>query len=364
MTRRTGEARSDDALGAAINDLLARPQNPLGLPVGPSSSFVRAAPGQINLIDASKGDVQVMLPQASRENVGQLVAVKNVSSQRNFFVTTICQPNDQIDGFTATRRIDPYGTDVYLCYSPYKWTRIINASPRGMEPIWNYLDGVLPAGVVNASGTPVSAISWWQFNGGTGSLTDRSPVNANDLTITGTERYATVFNHKGLSFDGSTVADAAGHASYRITGALTIELVCCAHAYSASTDTWIFCSTAGETEATNNLYQFQLGTTGALSYFSESGAGVDATVGFQTIQPIGVMQYYAMTRDSDGDVTLYVNGRQSGDQGSLVSPTGGTSSALQFGGGIFGTLFSARLTAAEFTAAQVFEAYRRIRGEA
>lgn len=134
------------------------------------------------------------------------------------------------------------------------------------------------------------------------------------------------------------------------------------------------CITAGETQATNEAYAFELhGVSGAsndaFEYLHEYGSGTNVTFTTSMGIDIAASTWYhlAMTRDATAKrVVLYVNAVQRVSQTYATNPDGGTSSVFQInrnnadgtlgiGGGIqeyafFNKVLSARRIAAIYAA--------------
>jgi hypothetical protein len=180
-------------------------------------------------------------------------------------------------------------------------------------------------------------VGLWQFDG---TLADTSG-QGNDFTVSaGTIIYSDVM--PGLQFawfDAATTISVSASV-LQITGDLTIETLMVIDAGSNG-NAWISHGGNGETEALNVLYECQIETGRLPSWFSESGAGVNATYSWATyaLPPVHRMFHLAHVRE-DGVVTNYVNGRQLGESSTaLTTPTGGGSGALYVGGnaaGVFG----------------------------
>lgn len=226
----------------------------------------------------------------------------------------------------------------------------------------SYLTTTQPVGV---SAAPFIL---YQFDGSASSLTDRS-ANTNDLTLSsGSEIYSHDGIRGGIKLSGSQALTAAGDASYRITGALTLELLISLYDANAL-QTAIICFASGETEATNSLYHLQFQTTMACDVMWEFGAGSNVVVsGEDNVFSPHNKTLLTVTRSSDGSTCKsYLNGALVQTDTGLTAPTGGTSGALAVGAinssteqckGIF---YCVRGTGEEFTAAQVLASYEGLK---
>jgi hypothetical protein len=176
------------------------------------------------------------------------------------------------------------------------------------------------------------------------------------------------------SGSGTDYAETSGSpAALRLQAALTVEwLGYVGEVPGAGVDMQFFNYTAGggETQAENSQYcVFFNGTTGSLTYFHESGAGVDGTVGFflttaaDFAVPLGVPLHLCLTRSAAGLVNLYINGRMAGPAGTAASsalPDGGTSANLRIGQGGGQLVTSAvRIFDVALTPAQARASYHR-----
>jgi hypothetical protein len=196
--------------------------------------------------------------------------------------------------------------------------------------------------------------------------------NGRDLTVeAGTELYG--FLHPSLSgfkFDGSTsLIYNVDDTGLRITGDITLEFL---FMLQGTANNAVFMShmALGENEAENHLYCLKFGTLPALVWFTESGAGTDATsnLGSSTVQLYQLMHVAAVR--SSGVIYLYLNGELANTPGSaLTTPTGGSSGRLRIGadaGGnyITGIGTSFKVIGSALSAAQVAAEYNRTLGPA
>lgn len=121
-------------------------------------------------------------------------------------------------------------------------------------------------------------------------------------------------------------------ANLAITGALTIHLLVVPASIHVAwgNDNFYMFAASGETEADNYLYDLELSTNDKFVYFCESGAGANITHQFDVGFPGQVPQLVTLTRDAaQGDVTLYINGKEAGTASTLLgSPSGGSAAKL------------------------------------
>lgn len=238
------------------------------------------------------------------------------------------------------------------------------------DPTWRYIPTSPPTGM----STNPQAV--WQFDGGANGLSDRT-TNGHDLTkfaIANSHTfYQSVYGYVGLGFQGAEIYSAANNSGLvGLTGALTMEAVVSTDGYYPAASCIITTGTeASETEANNIVYRMQCaGSHGRLNYMHESGGGTDRYV-YLYVTPIpGVPNYLTITRaGASGAVKLYHNGVlvNSGSVGTAVS--GGSTGTFSLGGQLtatneffYGVMHSIRLTAAEYSAAQVLETYNYLRG--
>jgi hypothetical protein len=238
----------------------------------------------------------------------------------------------------------------------------------------SYLTTTPPTGMA----TQPAAV--YQFDGTGNALKDRT-ANANDLSVNaGTARYTTHAGAVGFLFDGSTrLRSGSPRATLQITAELTLEVVLVPLDLNVSIGTIIGHGGNSELQAMNWLYLLDHVNTSAfgnysatqLRAFHESGAGTNRTQTFVN-GAIAKSQrtYLTLTRASDG-VThkLYKDGIYLETQTLAAAPDGGGTGWLWLGGtddgagGQWTAIFhSARVTAAEFSAAQVAEVYRSVAG--
>lgn len=190
-----------------------------------------------------------------------------------------------------------------------------------------------PAARVRVHDTSFRPTGLWQFTDPDDLLADTSG-NGYDLTVeTGTERSTYISGDRGgFYFDGATSLwyDVA-EPLLRLTGDMAFFCLWANHT-GVTNASFVSHGAAGETEATNQLYQFRYGTYPGLAFTSESGGGVDAThTDANLISLPGQIAHVGFTRAS-GVVQFWHNGRKFGDPSAvLTTPTGGADGRLRLG---------------------------------
>jgi hypothetical protein len=206
----------------------------------------------------------------------------------------------------------------------------------------------------------------YQHDGGVDHLSDRT-ANSHDLTVaSGTATSGLQDEQKGLGAQ-SLHCTAPISAALNITGALTMEAVV------------VFDSIAGYqvimqvgSGAGGNEIPYSLGMDTALDEvrYVHFSAGAVAREWLTKFKPsIGVPYYLCITRASNGvDLVLYVNGVEVNGTTVAAAPmTPGGSAQYNYCAGsgavipFVGTILSARVTAGEYTAAQVAEVWDALR---
>jgi hypothetical protein len=158
--------------------------------------------------------------------------------------------------------------------------------------------------------------------------------------------------------------------SLLITGALTLEALVTINGFPGSgVGYFLLCGDSGETSTDNYLYSLGLTTSAVFTYFSEYGSGLDISIASPFACSIVPEQsppsLFAITRQANGAVRFYLNGRRVSD---LITP-GGTiiptytephEQKLKFVAG-YGTysMLGARIFNTELTGAQIRESYNR-----
>lgn len=214
------------------------------------------------------------------------------------------------------------------------------------------------AGSVALHDTTHSPVLLYQFQD---NLLDSS---GNGLTLsvtTGTARFTDVYpGVRGILIASTTtILAAAGSSVYRLTGDMTIEAILYLYEYfNAATRTLVSCQQAGDAEADNTLYNIAMihPTAQNLQWFSESGAGVDATYQIADRNPLSLC-HFAVTRVSNV-IQFYLNGSTLGAaSGTLATPTGGGNGVFRVGDNVnsapFCAMASLKIIPSGLSAAQV-----------
>lgn len=235
---------------------------------------------------------------------------------------------------------------------------------------WNYLTTTLPTGVADSA---LKAL--YQFDGPTLGLTDRSG-NGHNLTIEGDADYSWTVSEGAygcnslLLFD-DTWARSALVATLTSLGVGTMEMVFLPWGFSGHGYTYYVAIGANrETEAANVSFSIRGTDYNGLGYFHESGAGTNRTgVTNWAAGAMGHIQYAALTRAADGiTYNFYMDGVFLETLTATAPPTGSTAVGLCVGANfddsnnVLSSFSSVRWSHAAFTAAQVQEAYYRVRG--
>lgn len=212
--------------------------------------------------------------------------------------------------------------------------------------------------VAQPTGMTTAAEAVYQFDATASSLLDRT-ANAHDLTVTaGAARYtADRGGIIGFLFDGqTTVLRNAADAALLITGDLT--LACQVWVPSTTTQKAVIGhGISGGAEAQNWAYGVNFGDgtrAGTVYWYQEYGVST-ANAALISGGVLGGPALVHIVRSGTTSLTMYVNGVAVGT-GTLTNnpPTGGGDGRLTFGAGIC-TIYSAKITAAAFSAAQVLE---------
>lgn len=298
--------------------------------------------GELRTVDTRDGSVRVYLPNATPRDAG--LAVGFVKQIAKGLVHVQPVGGQRINGLTELDGITQVGFHYAVWNGSSWWIR---------EP---------DARVKLHVNTP-DTLGLWQFNDQ--SLVDSSG-NGRTLTVgAGTARYNYLSGTLGgFHFNADTVliynvADAA----LRLTGDMTAMFMW-VNQQAIAGSYWFSHAgaSASETSANNYLYSLRNVTGTDVSWFQESGGGVDATATLVGSVPLGhIINHIAVTR-SGGVVTLYDMGRPYGTaSAALTTPTDGSSGRLRIGGddttfcrGIMSSfqLISRALSATEIMAAR------------
>jgi hypothetical protein len=233
---------------------------------------------------------------------------------------------------------------------------------------WNYLTATQPTGMSTA------AEALYQFDGSGSQLNDRMGNGHNFTKVVGdTFQTVTPQGLVGLGFKDDEQYITPIDSGVQITGALTVEVITLLSGHSGSSDTLIVCGNGGNwaSEADNKLYGAYLsaGLRQPWWLHEYSASGTDSLYTFPAIYPVGIVTMATFTRNSLATtVKVYENGYEVATYAGLTAPTGGGNGRLVIGEEkadahrFTGTLYSIKITAAEFTAAQVLESFQRAKG--
>lgn len=219
---------------------------------------------------------------------------------------------------------------------------------------------------IRPHGLDHAPIGLWQFNE---TLNDTSGNGFHFALNAGNLRYTEIcpgLRALSVAATNKFLFATTGTALQR-TGDITIEMLLLLYGLPAGIAPIVSYQASGETEATNTLYEVGINVD-QLRWFSESGAGVDATYAIDRVPPIGRVCHLAVRRASNV-IQTFVNGSALGPpSGTLVAPTGGTTAQLWIGGaGTFPpacALASLKVIAGALTDAQVAAESNRTVGPA
>jgi hypothetical protein len=191
-----------------------------------------------------------------------------------------------------------------------------------------------------------------------------SSGNGLDLSVgAGAERYTNVNGLRSLKFDSTNyLRYTPGSSALEITGDITIQLLLTTDEHVGIGYMLAFAG-GGDAENVNALYAPRVGPSAEnYDWFSESGAGVDASYGGWAGTGNQNIHLVTFVRESD-IVTLYIDGAKRGSSGTLATPTGGTSSFLDVGAfdgsSIYrGTMACLKIVDSALTATQVYDEYK------
>jgi hypothetical protein len=194
-------------------------------------------------------------------------------------------------------------------------------------------------------------------------LTDSSG-NGLDLSLgAGAERYTNVNGLRSVKMDGNSYFRfTPGSTALEITGDITIQLLLTTDEH-VGTGYMLSYAGGGDAENVNALFSGRVASASEhYQWFSESGAGVDASYGAWAGTGNQNIHLVTFVRESDV-VTLYIDGAERGSSGALATPTGGTSSFLDIGAfdgtNIYrGTIACVKIVDSALTATQVYDEYK------
>jgi len=233
------------------------------------------------------------------------------------------------------------------------------------ENYWERMPDAQPTGMATA------ALARWKFTGALSAVTD---LTGNGYDLAWSAAPATCLARKIGPLTGSLITYAATFlrnavgAGLKLQGAMTVEAVAeVTNVHIASV--LVALGATGDTEAENTQWLFGATNYKAPYYLSEHDAGTDDAVTCPDHFPDGIA-YLAWTRSAAGVVTPYWNSQALTPSSAITMPTGGTGtlnlrvglSPINGGEGWRGAVFDIRITAAEFSAAQIAEVYEKVRG--
>lgn len=221
-------------------------------------------------------------------------------------------------------------------------------------------------GLTQPTGMATAAEALYQFDKTASSLNDRT-TNGHNLSTSGSLFYSYINDMFCAAFNGSSsnYLSAVYSAALNILGAITIEMQVMLTGYKGdesgeqSLIAHVNTGSPPDTEIYNQSYQITI-LNGLKNFrtFHEYGSGNNVAWSSDTICPTGIPLYMTYTRSSNGlDANLYINGELMDSETYSNAPTGSTSNQLVIGRATIGAIFSVKITAAEFSAAQVEEAY-------
>jgi hypothetical protein len=203
--------------------------------------------------------------------------------------------------------------------------------------------------------------------------------NGFDLTASTTFSFSPIYPGKTGVFipaGGTLVYNVLGSA-LAILGDVSVQIILQLDGSPGGFQTLIGYTGAGETQATNELYNFGLPATGTpprrLSWFSEFGAGNNATFSSTGNTGVGFIHnvMYMGARRQNNIITFFLNGLPMGaSSAALTPPDGGTSSLFRIGGNASGgaienvIVFSAKVIAGAISNADFLAEYNRTMGPA
>lgn len=229
---------------------------------------------------------------------------------------------------------------------------------------WSYLSLTQPTEM----STP--AIALYQFNGTASALNDRTGNNYTLTLSNGNAYYTQVDNLVGFFFMGSNrLYHNATPAALQLDREITVEIQLQCLRVNTAEEHFFSISGTNEVLKENELCQLsRAANTGILTQFVEYGLGTNSAASSTLSLTNNGIVLLTFTRASNGlNGKFYINGSSVSDC-VLTNAAGKDGSdnlqKLWIGNTTFiGNIFSLKVTPAEFSAAQVFESYQRIRGQ-
>jgi hypothetical protein len=170
-------------------------------------------------------------------------------------------------------------------------------------------------------GLEYDPVALWLFNG-----------NLNDSSGNGLNLSGTVFGYSdfGAILNGTELTYSTTESLLQIAGALTIE--CVASIAIGASIGIISMAATGESLATNCIYQWTWGVDGTPSIYWEYGAAATNVTWTGTgVGTFGYPCHMALTRTNSEPttVTIYINGEQIGNTGSVHTAEGGSAATFR-----------------------------------
>ena len=219
-----------------------------------------------------------------------------------------------------------------------------------------------PPDIVGPTGTPPEAV--YAFDAAVAGLLDLTANNHDLAVFQGAVKMNAVDGLAAFDFDGALGLRPPAAAGLRMDGALTIEAVVTPMSI-AGTDLLCVC---GDGLATDEIPYWLGLVAGKWQYIHQSAGPVARLFTSNVRAAVGMKQYICFTRDAATlDVNIYING-QLAENGTMpfacMTPTGASRLAIGCSAGGVSFLDAIvpffRITAAEYTPAQVAEAYSQV----
>ena len=210
-----------------------------------------------------------------------------------------------------------------------------------------------------------SPVALYHFNG---TLNDSSGNGLTLSVLTGALAYRQVWPGV-VGITGGVVGRSVNDASLTILGDVTVQVL--AVLRSAPSNAQIaYVGASGETEATNVAWQVDIEGPNELQWFSESGAGVNASFNSTGTSNVGLpaigVPFYLAARRASNVITFFINGVQFGSASSaLTTPTGASAATLRCREGTAPPeLFGLKIVSSALSDAQIAAEYNRTLGAA
>lgn len=265
----------------------------------------------------------------------------------------------------GSRWFDVSANKEYVCLDASAGAAVWSETTGGggsSGALWRYLDATnLPSGAAAPEAV-------WQFDKSGSELNDRT-ANGHNLTASAAVAHAAAEGLTGLLNNDNFYLSVASPAGIRTTGAFTAEFLVSLVPGQAAHLISSLGLGVSELEADNYQFELRAGASYMCSVFFEHGAGNNESVVFNGGPVFGPVCLVTFTRSSDGLThKLYIDGKLVDTKTAGNAPTGGgnadvflMSSTNPGAAGFGGTMFSARITKEEWSAAQVLESYEFVR---